>query len=80
LSDVFAARSTADWTRILQSEDIPASPVNDLARALELPPLKERPEAPSRPAPRLGEHTDQILGSLGIPAGELASLRARGIV
>jgi CoA:oxalate CoA-transferase len=80
LNDVFAARTTAEWTEILQSQDIPASPVNDIARALELAPLKERPEKPARPAPRLGEHTEEILGSLGLPPADIASLRARGIV
>jgi crotonobetainyl-CoA:carnitine CoA-transferase CaiB-like acyl-CoA transferase len=80
LNDVFAARTTAEWTEVLQSQDIPASPVNDIARALELPPLKERPERPARPAPRLGEHTEEILGSLGLLPPDIASLRARGIV
>ncbi len=33
------------------------------------------------PPPRLGEHTDEVLGQLaGLSASELAALRARGIV
>jgi len=80
LGDVFAGRTTAEWTEVLQREDIPASPVNDIARALELAPLKERPEEPARPAPRLGEHTDDILASLGLLPAEIASFRARGII
>jgi crotonobetainyl-CoA:carnitine CoA-transferase CaiB-like acyl-CoA transferase len=80
LSDVFAARTTMDWTQVLQSQDIPASPVNDITRALELPPLKDRLRPTSNPAPKLGEHTDEILVSLGIPAAELGPLRVRGII
>ena len=33
-----------------------------------------------RPAPRLGEHTAEVLGDLGVTAGDLAALRASGVV
>ncbi|HZP40442.1 MAG TPA: CoA transferase [Candidatus Binatia bacterium] len=33
-----------------------------------------------RPAPRLGEHTAEVLGEVGVDAAALASLRAEGIV
>jgi benzylsuccinate CoA-transferase BbsE subunit len=33
-----------------------------------------------RPAPRLGEHTTEILGELGVGAGEIERLRAEGVV
>jgi crotonobetainyl-CoA:carnitine CoA-transferase CaiB-like acyl-CoA transferase len=33
-----------------------------------------------RPAPALGEHTDQVLGELGYDAARLAELRASGVV
>jgi crotonobetainyl-CoA:carnitine CoA-transferase CaiB-like acyl-CoA transferase len=80
LGDVFADRTTVEWTEVLQREDIPASPVNDIARALDLAPLKGRPEMSARPAPRLGEHTEEILASLGLLPAEIASLRAHGII
>jgi succinate--hydroxymethylglutarate CoA-transferase len=35
---------------------------------------------PARPAPELGEHTEQLLRDLGIAAGDVARLRAEGIV
>ena len=31
-------------------------------------------------APRLGEHTEQVLSELGIGATEIAALRTRGVV
>jgi formyl-CoA transferase len=38
-------------------------------------------EGPVTPFPRLGEHTDQVLGAtLGLGAAELAELRARGVI
>jgi 2-methylfumaryl-CoA isomerase len=39
------------------------------------------PRAPARPAPRLGEHTDEILADiLGLSSGEIGSLHDRGII
>ena len=35
---------------------------------------------PSRVAPRLGEHTDEILRSVGFTAGELAALKDQGVI
>jgi len=38
------------------------------------------PEAPRRPAPGLGEHTDEILGELGLTPDQVLDLRRRGVV
>ena len=35
---------------------------------------------PAVPAPGLGEHTEEVLGTLGIGKDELASLRAGGVI
>jgi len=37
-------------------------------------------ELEDRPAPRLGEHTDEVLGLAGYSASEVADLRRRGLV
>ena len=42
--------------------------------------LSETPGTYRRPAPLLGEHTDQILAGLGYTADEIAALRAEGVV
>ena len=46
------------------------------------PPLafERTPAAISRPAPSLGQHTDEVLGDLGVDAAEIARLRAAGVV
>jgi len=42
--------------------------------------LSETPGTYRRHAPLLGEHTDEILGSLGYGAAEIAALRAEGVI
>ncbi|MGH7097460.1 MAG: CaiB/BaiF CoA transferase family protein [Stellaceae bacterium] len=42
--------------------------------------LSETPGTYRRPAPRLGEHTDEILGSLGYGAAAIAALRAERVI
>jgi len=36
------------------------------------------PPVPDRAPPALGEHTDTVLAELGVPAEEIAALRAAG--
>jgi crotonobetainyl-CoA:carnitine CoA-transferase CaiB-like acyl-CoA transferase len=42
--------------------------------------LSETPATLRTPAPELGHHTDTVLGSLGYSPGDIAGLRARGVV
>jgi formyl-CoA transferase len=45
-----------------------------------VPKLSDTPGETRWPGPRLGEHTDAVLASLGYAATEIAALRKRGIV
>lgn len=42
--------------------------------------LSETPAGPSRRAPTLGEHTDEVLLEVGFTADEISTLRRRGVV
>ena len=42
--------------------------------------LSAVPSAPLRPAPGLGEHTAEVLATIGVEGRELRDLRARGVV
>lgn len=65
--------------RLLEERDHPT-----LDRTVPLAPtpveLSETPGTYRLPAPRLGEHTDEILASLGYGAAEIAALRAESVV
>jgi len=70
-----------------------ASPANPLFAEIEQPGIGRypmpglpldfaaAPRQPTRPAPRLGEHTDEVLAALlGLDKTRLADLRARSII
>jgi len=60
--------------------DVPDAEMGSVAMHNVIPRLSATPGALRRPAPRLGEHTAEILGRIGIAAGDLVRLRSEGIV
>jgi len=42
--------------------------------------IKDQQKAPPRPAPRVGEHSEEVLEAAGYSASEIAALRAEGII
>jgi crotonobetainyl-CoA:carnitine CoA-transferase CaiB-like acyl-CoA transferase len=105
-AEVLRTRTSADWLRALDAEQVPCAPVNSRADVLidpqvlanELivesehphagamrqprpaPRFEATPAALERPAPMLGEHTDEILREAGIATEAIAELRAAGVV
>jgi crotonobetainyl-CoA:carnitine CoA-transferase CaiB-like acyl-CoA transferase len=89
LEAVFAGKTRAEWAEILGRTDTCAEPILTLPETLEDPHLCARgvaknhdvrtpvgPRGPHRPAPRLGEHTDEILREAGVSADRINALRA----
>jgi formyl-CoA transferase len=61
-------------------EDVIASDGEPLKVPGVIPKLSATPGAIRTPAPRLGEHTDEILRGLGLSAADIAGLRQRRVV
>lgn len=98
-------RTTAEWMRICQECDIPATPIYTLAEVVNHPQLNAvglfaieehpsegtirtvrpatkfaaTPAAIRAPAPRHGQHTDEILREAGFTPAEIAALHEQNI-
>jgi crotonobetainyl-CoA:carnitine CoA-transferase CaiB-like acyl-CoA transferase len=94
-----SGKTTSEWLEIFAGA-VPASPINDIAAALENPFVAERDgvqtltleghgdyrmvaspvlsggaQTPANPAPKLGQHTTEILTGIGYTAEQLDILR-----
>jgi alpha-methylacyl-CoA racemase len=54
--------------------------VDGVTQPAPTPRFSRTPGGVDRPPPRPGEHTDEVLGELGLRASDLADLRERGII
>jgi len=60
--------------------DVPDRDLGEAPMHNVIPRLSETPGTFRLPAPELGEHTEALLAELGIDAGKLEDLRARGVI
>jgi len=60
--------------------DVPDAEIGSVTVHNVIPRLSATPGALRRPAPKLGEHTAEVLGRVGIGAEELSALRDEGVV
>jgi crotonobetainyl-CoA:carnitine CoA-transferase CaiB-like acyl-CoA transferase len=81
---VYSPQQTLDDAHIRAAHLLEERDYPTLAQTVPLAPtpvdLSETPGTYRRPAPLLGEHTDEILASIGYNAGEIAALRAEKVV
>lgn len=80
---ILRLEDVADFEQVRASETLVESVHPVLGRIQEPRPparFETTPEAISRPAPRLGEHTDEVLGALGLGPDRIGELRAEGVV
>ena len=106
LEHTFAQQTSEHWLDVLESANVPAGPIYDLAQMYDDPQVRaremvvetEHPVAGSvknigipiklsdtpgrfqRPAPTLGQHTDEVLRDLGRSDAEIESLRSERVV
>ena len=76
-ADIFADPHMAARGDLVTVDDPVIGPVRQQA---PYPRFVGAAPAPLRPAPGLGEHTDEVLAELGVEPDEVAALRARGVV
>ena len=76
-AQVFSDPQVAARGMVLQTEHPVLGPLRTLGSPLK---MSATPADASRRAPLLGEHTDAVLGELGLSADEIISLRQRGVI
>ncbi len=104
LDEALAAKTTAEWLELFAG-DVPASPINNIAAALDNPFVAERSgvqtlsleghgkyrmlaapvksggsATPANPAPKLGQHTQEILRDIGYAPEKLKSLKKAKVI
>ncbi|MFT3820990.1 MAG: CoA transferase [Rubrivivax sp.] len=68
----------AEYNKVIAAFD---DPVHGSVKVIRSPlTLSSVPECPMKRPPRLGEHTEEVLGEFGFGSGDVAGLRAAGIV
>ncbi len=78
---LFQTRSRAEWTDFAGRVDCCLEPLLRVSETLAHPQVlaRQRSSAPA-PAPRLGEHTGEILRELGLSGAELRALARDGVI
>ena len=105
VAECMAARTSAEWLKLLKDADIPVAPVNSIDDVIDDPHLAEAgffrmmdhptegrlrvmatpsswsatPPDELRPAPRLGEHSAEILKEAGYSANEIEGMIEAGV-
>ena len=77
LAEAFEHAQTLAREMVRLADRPDARGINELGFSYK---MSETPPRNLRPSPALGEHTDELLGEIGIGESERARLRASGIV
>ena len=76
-ADVFGDKQIAARNMVVQTDHPTLGRLRTLGTPLK---MSRTPPRPGRPAPLLGQHTDEILREAGYTPGELTAFRAAGVI
>ena len=76
-ADVFADEQIAARNMVVQTDHPTLGRLRTLGTPLK---MSRTPPRPGRPAPLLGQHTDEVLREAGYTPGELTAFRAAGLI
>jgi crotonobetainyl-CoA:carnitine CoA-transferase CaiB-like acyl-CoA transferase len=82
LETVFAQRPAAEWRELLDDHGVPAEVSSSVFTEGPVGPVVGLSDTPARvpgPAPRLGQHSREILDSIGLTTAEIDELIASGV-
>jgi crotonobetainyl-CoA:carnitine CoA-transferase CaiB-like acyl-CoA transferase len=82
LETVFAQRAATEWRDLLDDHGVPAEVSTNVFTDGPVGPVVGLSDTPARvpgPAPRLGQHSREILRSIGLADGEIDDLVASGV-
>jgi len=75
IAEIFRTRPAFQWFEKLRGTDACVTPVLTISEV-----ARELPDRTGPPAPRLGEHTREVLGRAGLGSNELDELCAQGVI
>lgn len=81
MEGIFMSRTRDEWQAVLEPLDACCEPVLDLDEVASHPQIAARhPLRQEGMAPRLGEHTEEVLREVGVDAVQLEELRGQGVI
>jgi formyl-CoA transferase len=77
IGEVMEDRHIKERRAFIERDHPTAGPTTLLAPWIH---LSQNPSSIRHDAPAIGQHTDEVLGALGLTTAELADLRAQGVI
>jgi CoA:oxalate CoA-transferase len=79
MDEIVQQKTTQEWLELLEKHNVPSGPINTIDKLIKLSTLKE--EAVTDPAPKIGEHSEEILKTfLNYSDAMINELKAKNVI